>query len=200
LIYKNIEITSREVLGFLLIFGPLQFMLAIVIGEGMLPNYHPGIHYVSTLGVGETALIFSGSVIVLGACMVISSYFAQKEYHKTLFSALMLISGICALGVGFFPENSRPLHGIFTGLTFLFAAFFLISSITVERKPILVLPSILGLLILIMSLVFLPYLGLDVESTELFMGFLKGTLERFVIYPTLAGVIFLGGYLSNNRT
>lgn len=47
-----------------------------------------------------------------------------------------------------------------------------------------------------MSLVFLPYLGLDVESTEQFMGFMKGTMERFVIYPTLAGVIFLGGYSS----
>ncbi|MCK4847641.1 MAG: hypothetical protein KAT16_01310 [Candidatus Heimdallarchaeota archaeon] len=69
MIYRNIEITSREVLGPLLFFGPLQFMLAIVIGEGMLPNYHPGIHYVSTLGVGETAVLFNGSVILLGLCM-----------------------------------------------------------------------------------------------------------------------------------
>ena len=196
LIFIGKELTNKDLIGLLLLFGPLEFFLAIIIGAGITPGYHTGVYYVSSLGVGETALLFNISVMILGGCLVLASYFVQKEYEKTLFSVLIFLSGFCALGVGVFPENSRPLHGIFTAFVFLFGALFLMSSITVKRTPILYITTIIGSLMLIMSFVFLPYLGLDVESTAQFMGFMKGTLERFIIYPTLIGVILLAGYLS----
>jgi hypothetical protein len=43
-----------------------------------------------------------------------------------------------------------------------------------------------------------PYLGLDVQDPQEFLGFMKGTLERFIIYPTLVGFLILVGYLSRN--
>ncbi len=198
MLIKNKNVSNKDILGFLLFFGPLEFFLAIIIAQGMFPNYHTGIYYVSSLGVGQTALLFNSSVALLGICIVLASYFVQQEYNKKLVSILLLLSGLCALGVGIFPEDSRPLHGIFTGFVFLFAALFLISTITINRTPILYITSILGFSMLIMSFVFLPYLGLEVESTEQFMGFMKGTLERFIIYPTLLGIILLGGYLSRD--
>ncbi len=60
----------------------------------------------------------------------------------------------------------------------------------------LVTLSVLGGAILIASFLFLPYLGLEVEDPQTFLGFMKGTLERFIIYPTLTGFLILSGYLS----
>lgn len=196
MIFKNTKLTNRDILGFLLFFGPFEFFLAIIIGAGITPDYHIGVYYVSSLGVGETALLFNVSVLILGVCMVLASYFVQQEYKASLFSILCLLSGLSALGVGLFPEDARPLHGILTALVFLFGALFLMSSVTVKKTPTLYITTILGSLMLIMSFIFLPYLGLDVESTAEFMGFMKGTLERFIIYPMLIGVILLAGYLS----
>ena len=200
MIFKNLKITNRDFLGFLFFFGPFEFFLAIIIGAGITPGYHTGVYYVSSLGVGETALLFNASVIILGVCMVLASYFVQQEYKKSLFSILIFLSGLSALGVGFFPEDARPFHGIMTALVFLFGALFLLTSITVEKTPILYITSILGSFTLIASFVFLPFLGLEVESTTEFMGFMKGTLERFIIYPMLIGVILLAGYLSKEKS
>ena len=201
MIFKNTKLTNRDILGFLLFFGPFEFLLAIIIGAGITPNYHVGVYYVSSLGVGETALLFNASVLILGVCMVLASYFIQQEYKTPLFSLLCLLSGLSALGVGLFPEDVRPLHGIMTALVFLFGALFLLSSFSVNKKsPILYITTILGSLTLIGSFLFLPYLGLEVESTAQFMGFMKGTLERLVIYPMLIGVILLAGYLSKEKS
>jgi hypothetical membrane protein len=101
--------------------------------------------------------------------------------------------------VGLFPEGSRPYHGIFTGFVFIFSALFLISSVQIERSPILVLLAIFGIIILIFSFIFLPYLGLDVESNATFFGFMKGSMERFIIYSNLCCYFVLGGYFSTKK-
>jgi hypothetical membrane protein len=190
------KIQSRDLIGFLFYVGSLQFFLAVLIGEGMTSNYNSALHYVSSLGVGSTAFLFSFSVFILGLCLVISTYFLHKEYNQSLPTILLLLAGLSAIGVGIFPENVRPFHGIFTGLVFIFGALFLISSFKLNPTSFTYFISGLGVVILIFLFIFFPYLGLEVDSSTKFLGFFKGTLERFIIYSTLLSYLLLGGYLS----
>ncbi|WP_455140403.1 DUF998 domain-containing protein [Candidatus Hodarchaeum mangrovi] len=188
------KINLRGTIGLLLFVGSVQFILSILIAEGIALNYSSAVHYVSTLGVGNTALIFNSSVLILGLCVILCSYILQREYQESLSTLLLLLTGICTAGVGLFPENSRPFHGIFTAFTFVFAALFLISVIKIERSPIPIFISIGGLILLILLFIFFPYLGLEVDSTVKFLGLMKGTLERFIIYLTVSCFLVFGGY------
>jgi len=188
------KVCMRGAIGLLLFVGPVQFIISILIAERIALNYSSTVHYVSTLGVGSTAFIFNLSVLILGLCIILCSYVLKREYQEFISTLLLLLTGICTTGVGLFPENSRPFHGIFTGFTFLFAALFLISVIKIERSPIPIFISIGGLIILISLVIFFPYLGLEVDSTEKFLGLMKGTLERFIIYSTVSCFLVFAGY------
>jgi len=188
------KISMRSAMGILLFAGSVQFIISILIAEGIVLNYSSAVHYVSTLGVGSTAFIFNFSVLILGLCIILCSYFLKKEYQESISSLLLLLSGICTTGVALFPENSRPFHGIFTGFTFLFAALFLVSVIKIEQSPIPMFISIGGIILLISLFIFFPYLGLEVDSTEKFLGLMKGTLERFIIYLTISCFLVFAGY------
>lgn len=192
------EVKQRDLIGGLIFVGILQFILAVLIGEGTTnhPNYSSAIHYVSTLGSGSTTLLFSFSVALMGLFLVVCTYFVHKEYGERIPSVLLLLSGVSAIGVGVFPENVRPFHGIFTGFVFLFAALFLISAFKFGHHLTNYLISITGCVILVLLFVLFPYLGLEVESQAQFLGFYKGTLERIVIYLTLTSFLLLGGFLS----
>ena len=190
------KLSNRDIIGFLLFIGPVQFILSVLIAEGTANNYNSAKDYVSSLGVGITAPIFNLSVMILGLSMMVCTYFFQSEYGELIPSILLLLSGFCAFGVGLFPENVPPFHGIFTGFVFLFAAVFLISVIKIEQSPTMTLVTILGIVTLVAMLIFFPYLGLEMESEVKFLGFMKGSLERFIIYLTLASFLVLGGYLS----
>ncbi|MHA1954868.1 MAG: hypothetical protein ACW96U_13080, partial [Candidatus Heimdallarchaeaceae archaeon] len=65
---------SREALGFFLLVGPLQFILSVLIAEGMAESYDSSLHYVSSLGVGSTAFLFNNSVLILGICILVATY------------------------------------------------------------------------------------------------------------------------------
>ena len=190
------KLQYKELIGGLFYVGILQFVIAVLIGEGIAIDYNSAFHYVSTLGTGSTAFLFSFSVAFLGLCMVFSSYFLQKEYNEILPTLLLFLTGISAIGVGVFPENVRPFHGIFTGLVFLFAALFLLFSFKLDRSPLFYLLSLMGGVILLLLFILFPYLGLEVESSVQFLGLFKGTLERFIIYLTLLSYLLLGGLLS----
>lgn len=193
---STFEINRREILGVLLIIGPFQFILAVLVAQGIAINYDASLHYVSTLGAGSTDWIFNTSVILLGFCLLLSTYLIQKEYNEKIISSLLLLTAICAIGVGIFPEGTRPLHGIFTGFVFTFSSIFLMFIFRIEKSLIPMLIAIFGLLILIFSLIFFPYLGLEVQDSTRFFGFLKGSMERFIIYANVFCFFVLGGYLS----
>lgn len=198
----NINIPKQmnsEIIGFLMLIGSLQFIMSILIGSDLAINYNSELNYVSTLGAGSTAFLFSFSVFILGISLLACSYFLQKVYREKIPTILLVLTGISACGVGLFPYTVRPFHGIFTGLVFIFASIFLVSVIKISRSPFLILISCIGALTLITTLVFFPYLGLEVENNTRFLGLLKGTLERIVIYLNITPFICLGGYLGRSE-
>lgn len=105
------------------------------------------------------------------------------------------------MGVGLFPENVRPMHGIVTPIALLFGGLSAIASYKLQKPPLSYASVVLGALSLVASVLFYPYLGLPRESVTTYLGLGKGTMERIVIYPILLWIIGFGSHLisSNSR-
>lgn len=176
---------NKKVAGFLLLVGVVQFILGMIISEALYPEYSTSGNYISDLGVGPSALIFNSSIILLGVLIVAGSYFVQRAFNSKLFSILLAITGIGAVGVGIFTEDYPPLHGIFSLITFLFAGISIIVSSKFERPPLSYFSILLGAASLVSLVLF---------GSGVYLGLGKGGMERMIAYPVLLGAIGLGGY------
>ncbi len=190
------EFDHRKSASALLLFGIIQWIIIVILSEGTQPNYISSIHYVSTLGTGKTALFYNTSTVILGISVFLSSLLIRRFNSSRVFFVLFLITGLATIGVGVFPEDSRPMHGIVTPIALMFGALASVFSYKLHEKPASYFSVLLGLVSLISGLAFIPYLGLSVESRAMFMGLYKGTLERIVIYTNLLWVLILGSQLS----
>ena len=184
--------------GALLLIGGVQWFLAITLAEGLHPGYNSGVHYVSSLGVGATSLFYNASLLALGASILAGAYLIQRSLGSRAFIILLTITGLATLGVGLFPENVRPWHGIVTPVALLFGGFSAIASYRLQKPPLSYVYALLGALSLAVGILFNPYLGLPRESTITYLGLGKGTMERMVIYPILLWMIGFGGQLAGS--
>ncbi len=181
--------------GTLLYIGGIQWLLGMLLAESWYPGYSARIDYVSDLGTGPTALIYNVSVFLLGFCILLASYFMLKSMEIRVQPLLLALTGIGAMGVGVFPANMQPLHSVFTLIAILFGALAALSSYKIQSPPISYISVILGLVSLTAVVIFMPYLGLPVGSTETYLGMAKGSMERWAIWPILAWVIGLGSHM-----
>jgi hypothetical membrane protein len=189
---------TRKTTSVVLLFGIIQWMLVIILAEGIQPDYISSVHYVSTLGTGITAIFYNSSTILLGVSVTIASILIRRFNSSRFFFILFLITGIATIGVGVFPEDSRPLHGIVTPIALIFGALAAMFSYKLQKNPASIFCVVLGAVSLVTGIWFIPYLGLSVESRVMFLGLYKGTLERIVIYTNLLWVLILGSQLSTN--
>jgi len=190
---------DRKLACALLFLGGVQWFFIILIAEELHPGYDSGLHYVSSLGVGPTALLYNSSLLLLGLTCVIGAYLINRAMESRLFFILFTITGIATMGVGLFPENARPIHGIVTPVALLFGGFSAVISYKLVKPPLSYFSVFLGAMSLIAGVLFNPYLGLPRESPMTYLGLRKGTMERLVIYPILLWVIGFGSYLSESN-
>lgn len=190
---KQLDKTTLSGCSFLV--GGIQWFLGILAAESWYDGYSSRIDYVSDLGTGPTALIYNLSVFMLGAFIVLGTFFLYKAQKGRLLPFLLIICGIGAMGVGIFPANLQPMHSVFTLLAILFGSFAAVGSYSYQTKPMSIISVILGLMSFVLAMIFIPYLGLPFGSTETFLGMAKGSLERWAINPILAWIIGFGGYL-----
>lgn len=191
--------------GTLLAVGVLQWFFSVMIAEGLHQGYNltasswipysNQIHYVSELGVGSTAPIFNTATIVLGIAVISASYLLYLKEKAILVYSLLFITGIGAIGVGIFPTNIQPTHGIFQSLALIFGAIVAIFSYRKQPIPQSIISLALGLISLISVIIFFPYLGLGANDMSTFLGLGKGILERIVIYSLILWIFGYGYYI-----
>ena len=182
--------------GLLLVVGSIQWFFVVLISEGLYSGYVSSFHYVSRLGTGQTANLYNASTLLLGVCVTVASYLIHRFKPSRLFFALLLIAGLGAIGFGLFPEDSRPMHGIVTPITLIFGGLAGAFAFKVQSRPLSYLSMVLGVGSIVLGLLFIPYMGLSVESDVVYLGFHKGTLERIVIYPLILWMMTLGSQLA----
>ncbi|UCG36932.1 MAG: DUF998 domain-containing protein [Candidatus Bathyarchaeota archaeon] len=180
------QFNNRKTSGFLLFAGSVICILGIIIAEALHPAYSTSENYISDLGVGPAAAVFNFSVFLLGVLVALSSYFIQKTFGFSLFSTLIVMAGIGAIGVGVFTEDAGWIHVMFSSITFLFGGLAVIVSSIFQRRPMSYLAIALGGLSLVALILFVSanYLGLG-----------KGGMERLIAYPALLWAVGFGGHL-----
>jgi len=204
------NLDERRLAGTVLSIGALQWFFGVMIAEGLHTGYNQAlsqwipysnqIHYVSELGLGSTAPIFNISTIVLGLMVAFASYLLYLKNKNILFSSLLLICGVGAAGVGVFPTNIQPIHGIFQVFALWFGAFSAILSFRKQEVPLSYISAVLGIVSFVASIVFFPYLGLGANDTSTFLGLGKGVMERIVIYPLILWVFGYGYHIAGKNS
>ena len=184
----------------LLFIAGVQWYFGLLLAESWYPGYSSTIDYVSDLGTGPSAIIYNASVFLLGVCLVLSSYFLYDDFKSRIFTVFLILTGVGCIGLGIFPANMQPMHSFATLTAILFGAFSAIASFRVQRPPLSYLSVVFGLVVLGAVVLFMPYLGLTVGSTETFLGIAKGSMERWAIYPLLVWmIIFASSRIGNSN-
>ncbi|MFX1366920.1 MAG: DUF998 domain-containing protein [Promethearchaeota archaeon] len=192
----TIKLFTKVNAGIILFVGSIQWFMMLIILESYQPNYNSSLHYVSSLGVGTTSIIYNISIILFGLSEIFSSFILFKTLDFKIFNLFLFITGLFIVSVGLFPENVRPIHGYVTAFTFIFCVCTTILSYKVSDPPVSYISLIIGLMTLVMLIIFFPYLGLEAESTLTFLGLAKGTIERLLIYPLLIWILSFSIYLT----
>lgn len=104
---------DKVIAGFLLLVGGVVCVLGIIVSEALYPGYSTSENYISDLGVGPSSLIFNLSVFLLGILILGGAYFIHRAFKVVVFSVLVVLAGVGAVGVGVFTEDAGIFHVVF---------------------------------------------------------------------------------------
>lgn len=195
--YSNSSIAG---LG-LVLAGFLGFM-GIITAEVLYPDYSTR-QEISDLGstvppnpiIHEpSATIFNSTMLVTGALVMVAAYFVYRTLDSRRFPFLLGVFGFGAFGVGVFPGNVTPWHGLFALLTFFTGGLTVLASARTVSRPFSYLCGLFGgisLLVLVSVFVF----GLFVGGPHPMSALGSGGIERWVAYPLILWLPAYGGYL-----
>ncbi len=178
--------SNGRIAGVLFLIASTQFILGLIIAEALYPGYSVSINTISDLGIGPLALIFNVSMFLLGLLVFLGSYFQQRAFNSMVFTVLLILTALGAMGVGLITKDLGLSHKIAAVFIFLFGGLSVIYSYKVMSNPYSIIYVILGLISLIASALF----GLNQ-----YMGLGAGGMERLIVYPILIWIIGFGGSL-----
>lgn len=202
---SRLGLSERSIAGFgLTVAGVLGFM-GIITAEVLYPNYSTR-QDISDLGSTRppnpvihepSATIFNSTMLLTGVIVILSAYLLYRVMDRRGFLITLAVFGVGAFGVGVFPGNVTPWHGLFALMTFFMGGITVLLSTRVVSRPFSLLCGLLGgvsFLLLVSVFVF----GLIVGSPHplAFLG--GGGIERWVVYPLILWLLAFGGYLMAN--
>lgn len=187
--------------GILLVVGCIQFLLGVNLAQTQFPGYSTTINTLSSLGgsiplVQPSATIFNTSIILFGILSLVAAYLIFKSGGGRLFSILLVISSVGAIGVGTFPEYTGLTHDFFALLSFLFGSLAVIFSYRLSLNKVMIAVSLVVGLVSLVLLLLVVFLG-GASSNPMVTYLGVGGNERLIAYPTLLYLIFIGGYLTS---
>jgi hypothetical membrane protein len=179
---------KTQISGSLLFIGSIQFILSLILSEVLYPDYNASSQTISSLGVGPSAVIFNSSILLLGTMGLIGVYVYYQVYKLNLFSILLGLAYIGAIGVGIFTEapSTFSFHVIFSFMAYVFGGISAIASYKLQKQPMSTFSLILGTL----SLSAIIVLG-----SGNYLGLGLGGIERMVAYPLLLWLVGFGSQL-----
>ena len=179
---------NRSRAGLLIVIGSTWFLLTWKIAEFLRPDYSVSRDVISALGVGENAWIFNLGVIVLGLLGLWASYLLSREWR--LFSILLGLSSIGAIGVGLFPMDNPVPHAVSAFTAFLFSGIAAVYSYRLEGWPLSLLWGVMGIISLVALILF---------ATDTYLGLGRGGMERMIVYPVMIWLIGFGSRLARRE-
>lgn len=183
--------------GVAVFIGGVQFTIGFVLAEIYYPAYNVSTNYISDLGATcptlqtciveqPTSTIFNSSIVLYGLLGLLGAYFLQKAFRWKPATAMVVLGSVGAIGVGLFPETTGVWHSLFSLIVFLFTGLSALVTARLQRKPMLYLSTILGLVSLVALLL---YIG------GVYLGLGPGGMERVVAWPVILWTVGFGAHL-----
>lgn len=201
-ISAQVGYSDSSIAGFSMVLAGFIAFMGIITAEVLYPNYSTR-QEISDLGSTvppnpiihqPSATIFNSTMLITGALLLISAYFVYRAMDRRGFPLVLAIFGFGAFGVGVFPGNVTPWHGLFALLTFFTGGITVVLSSQVVSRPFSVLCGLFGgISLLVLISVFFYGLVIGGPSPLEFLG--SGGIERWVAYPLIVWVPAFGGYL-----
>lgn len=177
--------------------GAVAFM-GIVTAEVLYPDYSTR-QDISDLGSTlppdpiihqPSATIFNATMLLTGGLLLVATLFVHRSLRRRLLTVPFGAFAFGVFGVGLFPGNVVPWHGLFALLTFFSGGVTAVLAWRVLDGPFRHLSLLVGLVSLLSLLTALFF-----AETELVRELGSGGIERWVAYPLLLWVVGFGGYL-----
>jgi hypothetical membrane protein len=195
----KVENPHREVhlsrAGLLLFLAGFMIFMGIITGEILYTlDFNTRDNYISELAAAlpegtitpkTSAGIFNVTMMISGLMIIISSFFTYTAGKRLLTSIPLGLFGLGILGVGVFPGDVSPWHGIFAYLIFLAGGIGAITSFRMVLSPFRYISILLGSIALVLLFSYnhlIPMLGV-------------GGAERWIFYPLVFWIMGFGGYL-----
>jgi len=177
-----------RIIGGLFVLGPAQFLLVLLVGASIVPDYSVHANAISDLGVApSTALLFDASVVAAGVANVAAGRLAYWRHGRRWLLGVFALAGLGSICVGLFPENTGAPHLVAALFAFVFLNVEAIACGFRSRGAL----RVLGILAGLVGLGFLAVFIADAGSGFGALG--AGGVERFVVYPVLLWLIAYGG-------
>lgn len=187
------EARDRRIAGLLFFALAAEFMTAIMLAAAMRPGYDFRGGAISDLGVfPETALLFNGSLVLVGVLNLVGGYFFYRSHGRRWILAVFAAASLGAIGTGLFPLDTGGLHGLFALVAFLcfnLQALASATRVTGLVRAVSVLAGVLGLVFVVLMAI-----G-DGGTTAAFGPIGHGGTERMIVYPVMLWLLGFGGYL-----
>lgn len=194
--------SKEKIPGTLLFIAATQFVICLEIAESLYPRFSLSENWISDLGVGPSALIFNGSVILLGVLIISAGFLQRRNSDFKVLNILLTVMAIGTIGIGIFTEDFSYLHGAIAAVAFLFAGLAEIASAKVLKKPLSTISIILGVITILALALYATGMATSgsITSTQandsiFYLGLGPGGMERMIIYPALMWLAGFGGHL-----
>lgn len=196
--------TSLKRSGTLFFLAGSVVLMGIITAEAFYPpGYSTAKSQISDLGstvppasliYQPSASIFNGTMLAAGFMVLLGTWFMHQLVKKWLVSIPLGLFGLGLVGVGIFPGNHVPYHGMSAMLTFLSGGVSAIATATVSSAPFRYLAIAFGSIALTAwcMAVFSPGTLVSVIG--------EGGTERWVAYPIMLWLVGFGGYLMHDES
>ena len=118
---------NTKTAGLLLFLAGSIILMGIITAEAFYPSgYTTANSEISDLGATvkpnsvsyqPSAAIFNYTMMIAGLMITVAAILQHKYFKKYLFTIPLLLLGVGMLGVGVFPGDKDPYHGMFALLT-----------------------------------------------------------------------------------
>src|SRR6056297_1272496 len=199
--------SDASIAGFGLTLSGFVGFMGIVTAELLYPEYSTR-QDISDLGSTRppnpvihepSATVFNTTMLVTGATVLVSAYLLYRVLDRRGFPIALAVFGFGAFGVGVFPGNVTPWHGLFALLTFSAGGITVVLSSRVVSRPFSLLCGLFGGISLLV-LVSVFFYGLVIGGPSPLAPLGPGGIERWVVYPLIMWLPAFGGYLLSNAT
>lgn len=190
---------NTKTAGLLLFLAGSIILMGIITAEAFYPSgYTTANSEISDLGATvkpnsvsyqPSAAIFNYTMMIAGLMITVAAILQHKYFKKYLFTIPLLLLGVGMLGVGVFPGDKDPYHGMFALLTFNMGGLMAIVSFKIVSAPFSYIGIVFGLITIITlytASFFIPIVG-------------DGGTERWVAYPVVLWLTGIGGYMLSKK-